>query len=149
MRQRASRTRLTAVIAGLLLAGGCAGQDGATGLAYDDPAYPIENTALVRPAPGNSGKLVITAAGGQPVQCGGPMARTPCQRVRLLPGTTVVRFDYMDTIDGRPMTARGMDLPVQAQGGHVYHLAATVTRDASVPSGMRVTVEALDQGLAK
>lgn len=138
-----------AAMAGLLLAGGCAGQDRTTALGYDDPAYPIENTALVRPAPGNPGRLVITAVGGRPVQCGPPLSPGPCQGVRLLPGTTVVRFHYVDTVDGRPMTARDMDLPIQAQGGHVYHLAATVTRDTTVPSGMRVTVEALDQGLAK
>ncbi len=138
-------------IAMVVLVAACAAQDRNTATLYDDPQYPLENTAVVGPAPDGVGKIVIKAAGGQPVQCGGWLSRTKCERVRLLPGTTVLRLDYAYSNDGRLATARDMDLPINVQAGHTYHIRATVVRDpapAPVPgqSGARVVLQAIDMG---
>jgi hypothetical protein len=141
-----------AAIAVLTLAGACAAQnDVAT--AYDDADYPLQNTALVEPAPGNAGRIVITAAGGRPVQCGSVLSRTECQRVRLMPGTTVLRLDFAQTVDGRESTAKDMDLPISVQGGHTYQIVANVVRTGAPGAppgrgGARVQVHAVDKGLS-
>ena len=132
----------------LVLVAACAAQDANTATVYDDPHYPLENTAVVGPAPDNVGKVVITAVGGKPLQCGGWLNRTECQRVRLLPGMTIVRLDYANNTDGRLASAKDMDLPINAQGGHIYHIKATVVRDGSPgQGGARVVLQAIDKGL--
>jgi len=125
------------------LVAACADQ---TAVLYDDPNYPPENTAIVAPAPDNVGKVVITAAGGQPVRCG-VLGRNECQSVRLLPGTTILRLDYAPAAETRLAAARDMDLPINAQGGHTYHIKATVVRDgAAGQGGPRVVVQVVDKG---
>ena len=134
-------------VAALALVAACAAQDANTATVYDDPHYPLENTAVVGPAPDNVGKVVITAVGGRSLQCGGWLNRSECQRVRLLPGLTVVRLDYANNTDGRLATAKDMDLPINVQGGHTYHIKATVVRDtAPGQGGARVVIQAVDKG---
>jgi hypothetical protein len=129
------------------LVAACADQ---TAVLYDDPYYPPENTAVIASAPDNVGKVVITAAGGQPLRCGGWLSRSECQSVRLLPGTTILRFDYVPAADSRLATARAMDMPITAQGGHTYHIKATVVRDGASGQGApRVVLQLVDKGLGQ
>src|SRR5262245_41059028 len=99
----------TASITICALVAACADQ---TAVLYDEPGYPPENTALVAPAPDNVGKVMITAAGGQPLRCGIWPSRGECQSVRLLPGTTILRLDYAPAAESRLGAARDMDLPI-------------------------------------
>ena len=121
----------------------CADQ---TAVLYDDRNYPAESTAVVAPAPENVGKVVITAAGGQRLRCGGWLGRNECQSVRLLPGTTILRLDYAPAADSRLEPARDMDLPINVQGGHTYHIKATVARGAPGQGAPRVVLELVDKG---
>jgi len=123
----------------LMLLGACVGQGERTATLNDVAHDPQQ--ATVGPAPQSAGKVVIKAVGGQPVQCGG----RPCERVRLAPGTTILRLDFIPGESRRFAPAKDIDLPITAQGGHTYQLVATVTRDATTGSA-RVVVEAVDVG---
>lgn len=129
----------------LALVAGCAGE---TAVLYDDPGYPPENTALVALAPDNVGKVSITGASGQPLNCGTWISRGQCQQVRLMPGTTILRLDYAPAADSRLTPARDMDLPIIAHAGHTYHIKATVVRDGGAGQGApRVVLEIVDKGV--
>lgn len=129
----------------LVTASACSGDVATT---YDDQDYPAESTAVIGPSPDNDGKVVITAVGGRRLQCGGWLTSTPCQRARLLPGTTIVRLDYLPSVAGRLLPARDLDLHVAARSGHTYHIVANIVRDdAGGEGGRRVTLHIVDKGL--
>jgi hypothetical protein len=131
-----------------MMVGACT-MPGDIAVTYDDPDYPPESTAVIVPSPDNVGKVVVTAAGGRRLRCGGWLTPTGCQRVRLLPGTTILRLDYLPAAGGQLAPARDMDLQVAAQSGHTYHIVATVVRDeASGQSGARrVVLHVVDKGV--
>lgn len=129
--------RNIAAIAMLVLLGACVGQSERTTILNDVTNDPQQ--ATVGPAPQSAGRVVIKAVGGRVVQCG----VRPCERVRLAPGTTILRLDFIPGESRRFAPATDIDLPITVQGGHTYHLVATVVRDAS---RARVVVEAVDIG---
>jgi hypothetical protein len=130
----------------LMVSGACAAPDIA--LTYDDTDYPQVSTAVVGPAPGNTGKVLITAAGGRTVTCGSVLSSAPCERVRLLPGTTVLKLDYVPAASEQLAPARNLDLPVAVLSGHAYEIVASLERaNAADRGGRRVVLRLVDKGV--
>jgi hypothetical protein len=130
----------------LAVSGACAAPDDIA-LTYDDTDYPQVSTAVVGPAPGNAGKVLITAAGGRTVTCGGLLSPAPCERVRLLPGTTILKLDYVPAAGEQLAPARNLDLPIAARSGHAYEIVASLERgNAADPGGRRVVLRLVDKG---
>ncbi len=139
--------RNIASIAMLALLGACTEQGLRTATVNDVAAGPSQNTAVIGPGPRNAGTLVIKAVGGQLTPCAEAPGGQPCQRVRVAPGTTILRLDFFPADRRRFAPATDIDLPVTVQAGHTYHLVATIERGpASGRGGTRVVVEAIDVG---